>query len=106
GWSTKAPIDFYFFSLGVLALVTAGMWWLVRSPWGRAFMALRENPVRADSLGVDTRRYTLMAFAIGSALRGGAGVLYAPLVQIIEPRAFALALSLKLLPAGNVGRCP
>ena len=60
-------------------------WWLVRSPWGRAFTALRENPMRADSLGVDTRRYTLMAFAIGSALGGIAGVLYAPLVQFIEP---------------------
>ena len=103
GWSTKAPIDFYFFSLGVLALVTAGTWWLVRSPWGRAFMALRENPVRADSLGVDTRRYTLMAFAIGSALGGVAGVLYAPLVQFIEPSAFALALSLNLLLMVIVG---
>jgi len=103
GWSTKAPLDFYLFSLGVLALVTAGTWWLVRSPWGRAFMALRENPVRADSLGVDTRRYTLMAFAIGSALGGVAGVLYAPLVQFIEPTAFALALSLNLLLMVIVG---
>jgi len=103
GWSTKAPLDFYLFSLGVLALVTAGTWWLVRSPWGRAFMALRENAVRADSLGVDTRRYTLMAFAIGSALGGVAGVLYAPLVQFIEPTAFALALSLNLLLMVIVG---
>jgi branched-chain amino acid transport system permease protein len=103
GWSTKAPIDFYLFSLGVLALVTAGTGWLVRSPWGRAFMALRENPVRADSLGVDTRRYTLMAFAIGSALGGVAGVLYAPLVQFIEPSAFALGLSLNLVLMVIVG---
>ena len=49
-------------------------WWIVNSPWGRAFLALRENPVRALSLGVDTRRYTLMAFAIGSALGGVSGV--------------------------------
>src|SRR5678816_2092878 len=68
GWSTRAPADFYFFCLGILALVGAATWWLVRSPWGRAFTALRENTVRADSLGVDTRRYTLMAFAMGSAL--------------------------------------
>ena len=60
-------------------------------------MALRENPVRASSLGVDTRRYTLMAFAIGSALGGIAGVLYAPLVQFIDPSPFALGLSLNLL---------
>ena len=75
----------------------------MRSPWGRAFTALRENAIRADSLGVDTRRYTLMAFAIGSALGGIAGVLYAPLIQFIEPNAFNLNLSLNLLLMVMVG---
>jgi branched-chain amino acid transport system permease protein len=103
GWSAKGPVPFYFFCLGVLALVSAGTWWLVRSPWGRAFTALRENAIRADSLGVDTRRYTLMAFAIGSALGGIAGVLYAPLLQFIEPNAFNLNLSLSLLLMVMVG---
>jgi branched-chain amino acid transport system permease protein len=103
GWSTKAPINFYFFCLAVLAIVAAAAWWLVHSPWGRAFTALRENPTRALSLGVDTRRYTLMAFALGSALGGVAGVLYAPLVQFIEPTAFALGLSFNLLLMVIVG---
>jgi branched-chain amino acid transport system permease protein len=103
GWSTKGPVDFYFFCLGMLALVAAATWWLIRSPWGRAFTALRENPIRASSLGVDTRRYTLMAFAIGSALGGVSGALYAPLVQFIEPTAFALGLSLNLLLMVIVG---
>jgi len=103
GWSTKGPVEFYFFCLGILALVSAATWWLVRSPWGRAFTALRENAIRADSLGVDTRRYTLMAFAFGSAIGGIAGVLYAPLVQFIEPTAFNLNLSLNLLLMVMVG---
>ena len=103
GWSAKSPVGFYFFCLGILALVSAATWWLVRSPWGRAFTALRENAIRADSLGVDTRRYTLMAFAIGSALGGIAGVLYAPLLQFIEPNAFNLNLSLNLLLMVMVG---
>jgi branched-chain amino acid transport system permease protein len=103
GWSTKGPVAFYFFCLGVLALVSAATWWLVRSPWGRAFTALRENAMRADSLGVDTRRYTLMAFAFGSAIGGIAGVLYAPMVQFIEPTAFNLNLSLNLLLMVMVG---
>jgi branched-chain amino acid transport system permease protein len=103
GWSTNGAIEFYWFCLGVLAIVSAGTWWLVRSPWGRAFMALRENPVRAASLGVDTRRYTLTAFAIGSALGGVSGVLFAPLVEYIEPTAFALGLSLNLLLMVIVG---
>lgn len=97
GWSTTPARSFYYLALAVLALVALGTWWIVRSPWGRAFMALRENPVRAASLGVDTRRYTLMAFAIGSALGGVAGVMYAPLVQFIDPSPFTLALSLNLL---------
>jgi branched-chain amino acid transport system permease protein len=103
GLATAKPYAFYLLCLGALALVTLAMAWLVRSPWGRAFTALRENPVRAMSLGVDTRRYTLMAFAIGSALGGVAGAFYAPLVQFVEPTMFILNLSLALLLMVIVG---
>ncbi len=87
-------------ALGLFALL---LFWIVRSSWGRAFMALRENPVRAMSLGVDTRRYTLMAFAIGSSMAGFAGAVYAPLVQYIEPSSFNLGLSLNILLMTIVG---
>jgi branched-chain amino acid transport system permease protein len=103
GWSTERPLNFYFFCLGTLAVLALATWWMLRSPWGRAFVALRENPVRALSLGVDTRRYTLMAFAIGSLLGGLAGALYAPLVQFIEPAKFGLSLSFDLLLMVIVG---
>ena len=59
--------------------------------------------MRALSLGVDTRRYTLMAFAIGAGLGGISGALYAPLVQFIDPTPFALGLSLNLLLMVVVG---
>lgn len=103
GWSTAKALDFYFFCLGMLALLSLATWWMLRSPWGRAFVALRENPLRALSLGLDTRRYTLMAFAIGSMLGGLAGALYAPLVQFIEPSSFALGMSFNLLLMVIVG---
>jgi branched-chain amino acid transport system permease protein len=103
GWSTAKAADFYLFTMGMLAAISLLVWAMLRSPWGRAFTALRENPVRALSLGVDTRRYTLMAFAIGSALGGCAGALYAPLVQFIEPNSFALGFSLNLLLMVIVG---
>jgi branched-chain amino acid transport system permease protein len=103
GWSATSPLGFYYVCLGALAVVSVLVLWLVRSPWGRAFLALRENPVRALSLGVDTRRYTLMAFALGSALGGVSGVLYAPLVQFVDPTPFSLALSLNLLLMVIVG---
>jgi branched-chain amino acid transport system permease protein len=88
---------FYWFVLAVTAALTLALWWITRSPWGRAFTALRENPIRAESLGVDVRRYTLLAFAIGSAYGGFAGALYAPLVEFIDPAPFALGPSLIFL---------
>ncbi len=94
---------YYYFCLVVLALFLGAMWWMIRSPWGRAFMVLRENPVRALSLGVDTRRYTLLAFAIGSSIGGFAGGLFAPLVQFLEPNSFSLGYSLSLLLMVIVG---
>lgn len=103
GLATSKPLPFYYVCLGTLAIVSVAVWWLIRSPWGRAFMALRENPLRAQSLGIDTRRYTLMAFAIGSALGGVAGALYAPLTQYIDPVPFNLSLSLDLLMMVIVG---
>jgi branched-chain amino acid transport system permease protein len=103
GYSLNKPRDFYYFCLANLALVSLAAWWLIRSPWGRAFVALRENPVRALSLGVDTRRYTLMAFALGAGLGGISGVLYAPLVQYIDPTPFSLILSLNLVLMVIVG---
>src|SRR5262249_40222178 len=103
GWSTRPAPNFYFFSLGTLAVLSIATWWMLRSPWGRAFVALRENPIRALSLGLDTRRYTLMAFAIGSGLGGLPGGLYAPLVQFIEPSSFALGMSFNLLLMVIVG---
>ena len=97
GFSMNGALPFYYFCLAHLALVSAGAWWLIRSPWGRAFVAVRENPIRALSLGVDVRRYTLIAFAIGAGLGGISGALYAPLTQFVDPTPFALGLSLNLL---------
>lgn len=103
GFQTMKQIDFYYFTLVCFVLSTAVMWWIVHSPWGRAFQALRENPVRAASLGVNIRRQTLLAFAIGSAFGGGAGAILASLVQFIEPGSFGLSHSLKLLLMVVVG---
>jgi branched-chain amino acid transport system permease protein len=97
GISLRPAHYFYWFTLAITAALTLAMWWLLRSPWGRAFTALRENPLRAESLGVDVRTYTLLAFAIGSAYGGFAGALYAPLVEFIDPAPFALGPSLLYL---------
>ncbi|MEO9338436.1 branched-chain amino acid ABC transporter permease [Mesorhizobium sp. SB112] len=102
-FATMKQIHFYYFTLGVTVLSGLVMWGIVRSPWGRAFKALRENQIRAESLGVDTKRLTLLAFAIGSTYGGLAGSLITPLVQFIEPGSFALAHSLRILLMVVVG---
>ncbi len=102
-WQARTNLEMYYVILAVFVVFAALMWGIVRSPWGRAFRALRENPVRAQSLGVDTRRLTLLAFAIGSAGGGLAGAIMSPLVQFIEPNSFALLHSLKILLMVVVG---
>lgn len=99
----KDATAYLWLCLAALLVVSVAAWWLLRSPWGRAFIALRENPVRAMSLGVDVRRYTLLAFAIGAAFGGIAGAFYAPLVQYIEPSPFALGFSINLLMMVVIG---
>jgi len=103
GWQITSNMEMYYVTLAVFVIFALLMYGVVRSPWGRAFKGLRENPVRAQSLGVDTSRITLLAFAIGSAAGGLAGAIMSPLVQFIEPNAFALIHSLKLLLMVIVG---
>jgi len=96
-------LAFFYFTLASLLLVGFAMWWILRSPWGRAFAALRDNPIRAESLGVNITAYTLLAFAIGAACAGIAGVYYASLVEFIEPGPFHVSTSLLMLLAVIVG---
>ena len=103
GFSLFEPTRFYYFCMVMLALVSLAMWYMIRSPWGRAFKALRDNPYRAESLGLSTTAYTLMAFAIGSGLAGIAGAMHAPMVEFIDPQSFGLHRSLLFLLMVMVG---
>lgn len=103
GIKLRPALHFYWFVLFMTSVLAWVMWYILRSPWGRAFTALRENPVRAESLGIDVRGYKLLAFAIGSAYGGFAGALYAPLVEFIDPAPFALGPSLVYLMMILVG---
>ena len=103
GLSLDAPLRFYYFVLVSTVLLAVVLWWIVRSPWGRAFAALRDNPIRAESLGVNIMAYTLLAFAIGAAFAGVAGAYFAVLVQFIEPGPFHLTTSLMMLLMVIVG---
>jgi len=88
--------NFYFLVLAVTLLMALLLKSLINSPWGKSFTALRDNPIRAESLGINTRAYTLMSFAIGAAYAGIAGGLYACLVQFIDPALFTVGASIMM----------
>jgi branched-chain amino acid transport system permease protein len=96
GYSLKDGLPYYYFVLVIAAIAIGLLWCLLRSPWGKAFQALRDNPIRAESLGIDTRSYTLLSFAIGAVFAGIAGVLFASLVDFIEPAPFAVGASIMM----------
>ncbi len=89
-------LSYYYLVLVVTVIVCAVLWLLLRGPWGKAFTALRDNPIRAESLGINIRRYTLLSFAIGASYAGIAGALFASLVQFIEPAPFTVAASIMM----------
>jgi len=93
GFSFDGSLAYYYFILAVAAVLAALLRGLLRSPWGKAFTALRDNPIRAESLGVHVQAYTLLAFAIGAAYAGFAGALFASLVQFVEPTPFSVGAS-------------
>jgi branched-chain amino acid transport system permease protein len=96
GFELTSNLAYYYFVLGVAVLMGALLWKLLHSPWGKAFTALRDNPIRAESLGIDIQAYTLLSFAIGAVYAGVAGALFAPLVEFIEPAPFAVGSSIMM----------
>ena len=87
---------FYYLVLVFAVALSLLLWGLLRSPWGKAFTALRDNPIRAESLGIDTRNYTLLSFAIGAVYAGLAGGLYASQVGFIDPALFTVGQSIMM----------
>ena len=96
GISLDGNLAYYYLVLCVTLVLALVLWYLLRSPWGKAFTALRDNAIRAESLGIDTRGYTLLSFAIGAAYAGIAGGLYASQVQFIDPALFTVGASIMM----------
>lgn len=76
---------------------------IARSQMGRAFVAIRDNDIAAEVMGIDLTKYKLLAFAIGCAFAGWAGALWANYSQIITQEQFTLWGSLWFLGMLIVG---
>ena len=83
----------YFFA-GITILIS---WRLVRSSVGRAFLAVREDQIAAEAMGIDTTKYKVKAFVIGSFWAGVAGGLFAHYQMYLNPTAFTFLRSFELV---------
>ncbi|HSB42051.1 MAG TPA: branched-chain amino acid ABC transporter permease [Methylomirabilota bacterium] len=94
------------FYLLCLALLIAGLCLtanLLRSPTGRAWVAIRDSEIAAQSMGVHLARYKTLAFGYSAALMGAAGALFAHKIGFLAPDIFSVLLSIQFLLMVVVG---
>jgi len=99
----------YYFTLAVLLLMLAGAASFVKSRSGRAIMAIRDHPIAAAAMGIDTALYKTLTFGLSALYTGVAGALGAIVIQFVGPDSFPFLLSVSFLVGlvvGGVGSIP
>jgi branched-chain amino acid transport system permease protein len=76
---------YYFYSLVVLVLATVVMWRIVHSPFGLCLKTIRDNPAKAETLGISVPRYRWTAFVISAVYAGVGGALLATPIGNVDP---------------------
>jgi branched-chain amino acid transport system permease protein len=103
GMDVRQPLPYYVF---VVMLFLISLWVMKRivdSPLGTILQAIRENEVRAEAVGYNVPRFKLLAFVIGGAFSGLAGVLYAMLFGIVPLEAIGFVFSGNVVFATLIG---
>jgi branched-chain amino acid transport system permease protein len=93
----------YFLSLGLLLLLLLLAWNLLRGRAGRALVAIRDNPIAAEAMGVNAALYKSLAFGVSAAYTGIAGALGALAIAFVAPDTFNVFLSITFLVGIVVG---
>jgi branched-chain amino acid transport system permease protein len=96
-WKLESATEFYFVCLIVTVLATLAILNLLRSPTGRAFVAIRDSEISAQSMGIHLARYKTLSFALSAALAGLGGALYAHMIKFLSPDQFNIIQSIDLL---------
>ena len=87
----------YFFTLAVALVMFALAWNLLRGRVGRALVAIRDQHVAAEAMGVNNAIYKSLAFGVSAMFTGVAGALSAIAIQFVAPDSFNIFLSITLL---------
>src|SRR5215468_2727901 len=93
----------FYFTLAVLLVMFAGAANLVKSRTGRAIMAIRDHPLAAAAMGINTALYKTLTFGVSALYTGVAGALGAIAVQFVAPDSFTFLLSVSLLVGLVIG---
>ena len=93
----------YFFSLAVLLFMFWLGWNILRGRIGRAMLAIRDQPIAAEAMGINTAMYKSLTFGISAAFTGVAGALGAIAIQFVAPDSFSIFLSITFLVGIVVG---
>jgi branched-chain amino acid transport system permease protein len=110
GWAETSSSRNLLFLL-ILAVIVVSAWAALRlltaGPWGRVLRAIREDETAARALGKSPLRHRLEAFALGSALMGLGGAVYASFIGFVAPQDFQAILTFQvwaMLIVGGAGR--
>jgi branched-chain amino acid transport system permease protein len=96
-------LEFYYLVCAALLVTILVVNRIVRSPFGRAFEALRDSPIACDCMGVSVYRYKIYAFAVSAALAGLAGALFAWSERYVAPNSYGFELTVLFLLAVTMG---
>lgn len=102
-WQIKTDRDFYMLLMVITVLMALFARNLVKTKVGRAFIAIRDDDVAAETMGVNLTYYKTLAFAVSAFYAGVGGGLYAYVLRFIEPELFNLVLSIFFLAFIVVG---
>jgi branched-chain amino acid transport system permease protein len=97
GIKFESTAALFYLCLAFAVLATLVVMNLLRSPTGRAFVAIRDSEISAQSMGINLARYKTTAFALSALLTGIAGALYAHQIRFITPEQFTILQSIELL---------
>jgi len=103
GFSFDSDYKLYYLIISVMIIMTLLAKNLVNSHIGRAFIALRESEIAAQTIGIDLAKYKTIAFALSAFYTGVAGGLFAYLITYISPDAFTLELSIDFIAMIVIG---
>jgi branched-chain amino acid transport system permease protein len=102
-WKADDERAMYYVALLVTTLVTLAVLNVLRSPTGRAFVAIRDSEISAASMGIHLARYKTTSFALSAAITGIAGALYAHQLRILTPDQFTILQSIEMVMMVVIG---